>query len=388
MHPGSRFSPRAALTALLLGWLTLRTSRAESAVEYKYQDYHELGGRIEVRTQGALIEQELGTDWRLKLEGVIDAIAGATPNGQPAPAGSTEVPLSVMHDRRKAWNAELSRQLQRISLSAGFANSRESDYVSNGWSLNTQTDFNEKNTRLLAGIAGTADEVNVFYLPGLHRASKHTNDAILGVTQLLNPLTALTVNVAWGGQRGYLSDPYKLVLKRIEVLPGVFLPTTFAENRPGLREKWTFFSQLNRKFVGLNGAAEASYRYYTDNYDVTAHTVELAWYQHVGKHVVLRPVFRFHDQTAARFYHYDLNTTSLVPTFGVPLRQGPFYSSDYRLSALQTTRLGLKVVWDITDRLRVDAALEAYTMRGTGPDTPQSAYPKARIVTIGARYAW
>jgi hypothetical protein len=88
------------------------------------------------------------------FEGVLDAITGATPTGQPAPAGSDQVPLSKLTDRRKAWNADFSRQFSGINIALGVGNSRESDYVSTGWSLNTLTDFNQKNTTLLAGVAG------------------------------------------------------------------------------------------------------------------------------------------------------------------------------------------------------------------------------------------
>src|SRR6185295_18093131 len=84
---------RAALFATLLVWLTPRAARAENSITYKYEGYDESGGRIGVQTRGAYIEQDLGTEMHLKLEGLIDAIAGATPSGQPAPAGSDQVVL-------------------------------------------------------------------------------------------------------------------------------------------------------------------------------------------------------------------------------------------------------------------------------------------------------
>ena len=37
---------------------------------------------------------------------------------------------------------------------------------------------------------------------------------IQGVTQLLDPRTSITLNATWGRQRGYLSDPYKLVSRQ------------------------------------------------------------------------------------------------------------------------------------------------------------------------------
>ena len=173
---------RSLALATLLVWLAPRDVRAENSVAYKYSDYREANGRIAVETQGAYIQQSLGTALHLKFEGVLDAITGATPSGQPAPAGSDQVPLSKLTDRRKAWNADFSRQFSGINIALGVANSRESDYVSTGWSVNTLTDFNQKNTTLLAGVAGTDDDIKVFFQRPL--VKKRTNDLIVGVTQL------------------------------------------------------------------------------------------------------------------------------------------------------------------------------------------------------------
>jgi hypothetical protein len=317
---------------------------------------------------------------------VIDAIAGATPNGQPAPAGSDQVPLSKLTERRKAWNAVFSHQFARVNLALGAANSRESDYVSTGWSVNSLTDFNQKNTTLLAGVAGTDDDIRVFYQSA--RASKQTNDVIVGVTQLLDPRTSVSFNLTWGRQTGYLSDPYKLVQKNTEIIPGVFLPLTFAENRPAERDKWIAMAVLNRAFPEQHGAIDFSYRFYHDTYDTNSHTLDLGWFQNFGEHFVVRPGVRFYAQSAADFYYYKLDGTSVMPVAGPPRPGGPFYSSDYRLSEMRTVTYGLKVVWNVTEALQFDAAYERYDMRGTDGVTPQSAYCRADIFTIGAKFSW
>jgi hypothetical protein len=380
--------PRCQAAALLSGLaLTLpRGVRAEDAVTYKYEGYAEDGGRIAVQTRSAQVEKSLGTDMRVTLDGVVDAIAGATPDGRPAPAGSDQVPLTTMHDRRKAWNGEFSRQFARVNLALGFANSRESDYVSNGWSLNTVTDFNQKNTTLLAGVAGTDDDVKVFYQAPY--VKKRTNDVILGITQLLDPNTSVAFNVTWGRADGYLSDPYKLVEKSIQVLPGIFLRKDFGENRPDRREKWIALASLNRTFPELHGALDASLRFYHDTFGTNASTIDLAWFQRLGTRFILKPGVRYYDQGAANFYYYQLDATNIVPAGSVPNPAGPFYSSDFRLSAMRTCTYGLKAIWTATDWLQVDASLEGYTMRGRDGVTPQSAYARATIRTVGLKFSW
>lgn len=378
---------RSLLLAGLLICLAPRAARAENSLSYKYQSYVEMGGRIAVQVRGAVVEQDFGTATHLKLEGVIDAITGATPTGVPAPAGSDQVDTTQLHpERRKAWNASLAHQFRRVNVAFGFGNSRESDYVSNGWSFNTLTDFNQKNTTLLAGVAGTDDKIKVFYQRV--RARKHTRDYILGVTQLLDPRTAVTLNVTWGDANGYLGDPYRLVRKNTELFPGVSLPLTFGETRPPEREKAIVLVGLNRAVPEMHGALDATYRYYRDTFGTRAHTLDLAWFQQLGEKFVLRPGLRIYTQGAADFYYYDLDRTAITPVSGPPRAAGPFYSSDYRLSEFKSFNAGLKVIWKATERLEFDAALEYYNMRGADRVTPQSAYPRARIFTAGGKFSW
>ena len=135
--------PRFSRTVSRVGWalgfwvlVQTRTARAENAVSYKYEDYREEDGRISVQSHYGQIEQDLGPDLHVRVQGVIDAIAGATLTGQPPATPGGPVPLTNLTDRRKAWSIDFARQFPRFNLALGFANSRESDYVSNGWSVN------------------------------------------------------------------------------------------------------------------------------------------------------------------------------------------------------------------------------------------------------------
>ena len=379
-------SSRVFAIAGLLAALSPKSVRAEDQIAYKFQSWQEDHGRIRVDAHYALVEKDLGLETKLKLTGLIDAIAGATPNGQPAPAGSDQVPLSQLTDRRKAWTADLSHQFTRSNVTLAYAQSRESDYISNGWSINTLTDFNAKNTTLLVGYARVDDDITARFLPAPR--VKTGDDVVVGVTQLLNPRTSVTVNLTRGQTRGYLSDPYKIIQKRTEILPGLFLPLTFSENRPEEREKWVLFAGSNLAFDRAKGALDASYRFYDDDWGVTSHTIALEWFQSFGERLIVRPAVRFYRQSEVDFYHLTLDNTSIVP--GSPASgRAPYYSSDYRLSELDTTTLGLKVVWTvIPERLTVDAAYERYTMRGRDGKTPASAYADADVFTLGGRFTW
>jgi hypothetical protein len=292
-----------------------------------------------------------------------------------------------MEDRRKAWNADLSHQFPRVSVDVGYGVSRESDYVSDGWSLNTVTDFNQKNTNLSIGYGGTADTIMEPKLGWKKNRHKDGADFIVGVTQLLDPNTSVTANVSYGASHGYMSDPYRIVsTTRFVDDPGFY--HTEAENRPDQKNKVSIFSGINHNFEKLNGALDGSYRYYHDSFGITSHTVSLEWIQKFGEHVIVQPLVRFYRQSASDFYYFDLDrsliNTALEPTLGeTGTGKAPFYSSDYRLSHLQTIDAGIKVIVKITAWLSLDVAYDRYLMRGLDHLTPQSAYPNANTFTVG-----
>jgi hypothetical protein len=363
-----------------------RAARAENSLSYEYENYREMGGRITVDTDSAIAEQDLGTEMHFKLGGTIDTIAGATPTGQPAPAGDDQVPITHLTDRRHAWDSDFSRQFSAINVDIGFARSIEHDYMSNGWSVNTLTDFNQKNTTLLVGASGTDDNVEFFFPPGGWRR-KLSSDVIAGVNQLIDPTTSASVSLTWSRETGFLNDQYKLVQEDLQILPGISLPLTFAENRPNQRDKGTVFASVNHAFPGLHGALEASYRFYHDTYSITANTAELLWLQHVGSRFILQPNLRLYHQSAANFYTYRLDGTGIVPT-AIPNPLEVHYSSDARLSALDSVDFGLKAIWKVTDSFQFDIALHGYRERGTDEITPKSAYYRARVATFGSKISW
>jgi len=354
-------------------------SAAEGAVQYKYQWYSETADRIKVTSHYAMAELDLDTRTRLRARGVVDTITGSTPTGAPAPAGSDQVPLATLEDERRAVVADVARTFEDWSARLELAYSDEDDYLSRGYSAAVVRDFNQKNTQVQLGFSYIDDAIRF----GETRP-KLSRDFLLGVTQLLDRSTTLTVNFSWGRARGYLADPYKLVQKQIEILPGFPLDLTFPENRPAERDKRILYAQVMHLFEKARGTADVSYRYFEDDHGLESDTIEAAWRQRAGAHWVIEPYFRYYAQNAADFYVYDLDLTPIVPVAN-PLPSGPFYSSDYRLSKFDATTVGLKLVYAVDDQWAVDISYERYRMHGRDGVTPQSAYATADIIAIGGK---
>ena len=376
------------LLASFFSLVAAQLAQAEDSVTVKAQSWQEDNKRVRVDSQYALLQTDLTTEARLKIMGLVDTITGATPTGQQPAAPGAPVPLSKMDDRRKAWDANLAYQFPRVNVSAGCGVSRESDYVSHGYALNTLTDFNQKNTLLLVGWGHTDDRVMESFWSA--DREKTGDDFIVGATQLLSPVLSVTANLSCGRATGFLADPYKIVsTTRLDLDPGTRY--TPPENRPVEKDKIALFLGANRHFESLDGALDASYRFYHDSFGVDAHTVDLKWVQRLGARWTLEPSARFHRQSAADFYHADLDADGVVVSLDPSLETGtgraPYYSSDYRLSRMETATLGLKATYAINDHLSVDLAYERYLMRGLDDVTPRGAYTDADVFTVGMKFS-
>ena len=55
---------------------------------------------------------------------------------------------------------------------------------------------------------------------------------------------------------------------------------------------------------------------------------------------------------------------------------------------MRTYTCGVKLIWNVSEAWQFDAAFERYAMRGKDGVTPQSAYCRANIITLGGKFAW
>ena len=293
----------------------------------------------------------------------------ATPAAAPAPAPaaapaapSGKVPKANFEDERYAGNIELIKKIENHTVSGLLSYSTESDYDSMGIALRDSIDFNQKNTALLLGGAYTHDKITP--ANGVPTGTKDTVDAIVGLTQLLDPRTILTIDFTLGQTQGLLSDPYKVVALNGQLV---------AEKRPDSKDKQIAYLSLAHFFPVVNGSLEGSYRYYTDGFGIQAQTAQLAWYQKLGEHWVVRPLFRYYDQSEADFYAVQFD--------GSP----EYYSSDYRISALTSLGYGLKLIYAPNSRVQFDAEYLRYDQSGNDGVTPDDAYPGANTFIVGMR---
>jgi hypothetical protein len=374
--------PAIVLAAWLLLFALPQRTKGEGRVDYSYEDYAENDGRIHVTTQGVYFESDIKSWFSVNANYIYDAISGATPTGAPPVGTSTTAPTAHMHDTRQAGSLTGVFKLGNHTLSPQLSYSEESDYRSVGISLNDAIDFTEKNTTLSWGLSHTFDQIlpNPGEDPSITSPrNKDSTEGLLGISQVLDQNTIVGANLTLGYSDGYLTDPYKRVLfLDFPYTPPT--PTVFPENRPDNKFRQVALLSLQHYFESVNGAAEVSYRFYHDSYDIVAHTATIQWNQKIGKHVILSPLFRYYTQSAASFYGTEFPGDPTLPTV-YPTPQ--YYSSDYRLSALYSYTYGISLSVQVQKHLSLEAAYKRYEMFGTDGVTNPGQYPTANVFTLG-----
>ncbi len=370
------------LFALYLLSLSPKLANAEDSITYKYEDYAEDDDRIQVKAHYLRLEKDFSLSTKINITALVDSISGATPTGALIKPGEDTVPMAFLSEEREAAVVGFTHVAGDHTFTFEANYSTESDYDSKGGSISYKKDFNKKNTTLQIGYSFLDDSISV---PGSGWLDKDSSDFLIGITQIVDPSTVFTANFSLGTESGYLADPYKGVEKDIELLPGFFVPVLFPENRPSDREKKIVYLELLRDFDQINASSQVSYRLFKDDADITAHTWTVEYFQKIGDNIILRPIFRYHRQEAADFYYANLNLTDIDPTFE-PTELTPKYSSDHRLSALETTTWGLKAIYFLGESWEFDINYQRYSMKGKDQLTHDSAYSSANIFTIGTRW--
>jgi len=386
--PSSRRSSVSIPALAVLYLYQCIRGHAEDQVGYRFEKYQEDSGRIGVETDSLLFDLQPKRWLSISGEAVYDAISGFTPTGSPPPntitfvqtppppgSASASVPLSHMKDKRYSASVDATATYGHQHFTPEISFSEESDYISKGAALNYSIDLNDKNTTLNGGWSHDWDRVLPHgFLFSTQR--KNSEEFFVGVNQLVNPKAYFTANLTYGHASGYLNDQYRGVLFDNEPQGDPTTPSLEPENRPRTKQKYIGYISYTQAITPVHASVEASYRLFHDSFDITANTIEVAWYQKFGKQLVISPTFRYYRQNAASFYGTRFPDFNTAPTY---------YSADYRLSEMESFALGISVNWKIYDRISFDATYKRYVMRGLDGVTSQTAYPSANVFTVGLR---
>jgi hypothetical protein len=363
------------LAALALPGVAQAENAPESAslsVKYlHYSDSQPNLDRIKVTSPSLDLLLPIAGEWALRVGLVSDTISGASPRYHSAVSGA-----SRFDEKRTGADVAVTRYFSRASVSVAAGRSGENDYVSRFASVQASFSSDDNNTTWLLGTGVANDRINPVNL-AVTDESKRTVDVMAGVTQVLSARDLVQLVLTHVRGRGYFSNPYKYV-----------------DVRPREHDQSTVQLRWNHHIEKIGVSSRMSYRYYTDDYGVHAHTLleEVVHPLHGGW--TLTPSLRLYTQSQASFYFdpvYDKR-------FGAPFPLNYVFgstaniSADQRLSAYGAMTLGLKVEKEISKDTTLDLKWEQYKQRGAwrqfGNGSPGLQDFSARSIQLGLTTHW
>ena len=334
--------------------------------------YSEADDRVSVVKFVAGVGGDVTDRDRVNILAVLDTMSGSTPTGAVKASGGSTVSgasggggsavsdpnagaLAKFDDTRLANSISWTHSHDdNWTLNYNGAVSIENDYRSFSAAVTVDKETKNKDYRFTLGLAGTYDQMFRVGIGGTPvpltqiadnefagEGEKNTTDLILGVTHVINRRTVAQANLSYSLSQGYLTDPYK-VFSVVDIATNQPIDdSSYYESRPGDRKRMSVTFLLNHQTFPSNNIIHGSYRYYTDDWDVDSHTLNLSYRITLANTNYIEPSIRLYQQSKASFYQNEFfvnNAAGLDPTTLFP----EFISADYRLDDMTSVTPGIR----------------------------------------------
>ena len=268
---GGVFAPTAARAA------TLPEDRAEALVHvYK-------GGGVTASGPALLVRKSLFDKVSLTGSLYVDAVSNASID--------VVTTASPYKERRNDYGLALDYAVRDSLITLAVGASSEPDYKTHSLSLDIAQETFGGMTTVNLGFTRAADEVGKIGDAGFFDRATHWQYRV-GVTQILTPKWLASVNLEAISDTGYLGNTY-----RVARVFGAAVPERHPRTRSSRAIKFRAIGDL-----GQRDAVRAEYRYYWDNWDVKAHTLEAGYSRYLGESFLADGFVRYYKQSAALFY--------------------------------------------------------------------------------------
>lgn len=313
---------RCALVCLITGWLAFASLASAAVLPEDRADalfhYYDGGG---VKVSGPAVLVRKGDNKSLSGFGhyYIDNVSSASID--------VLATASPYREERTEYGVGLDYLTGDTIVSGGYSNSSENDYEADTFNLGVAHEMLNGMTTLSLGFVRGIDEVGKSTDENFKK-DKDSWRYRLGVSQVLTKKWLLNLDYEIISEDGFLNNPYRSV--RIN---GVFaLPESYPSNR-------TSYALAVRalQYLPERSSLRYEYRYFSDNWDIQAHTFEVAFAQYYAPKIIGDYRVRYYSQTAASFYSDDFAEPQV------------FMARDKELATFNYYALGYKISWRIWD---------------------------------------
>lgn len=269
-----------SLVAAPAGAATLPEERSE--LIYHYYD----GGGVRAQGPALLVRKSLADKVSLTGGYYVDAVSNASID--------VVTTASPFKETRQAYDLGADWLVRDTLVSMGLYASREPDYDVNAVSLDVAHEVFGAMTTVSLGFTRSADEVRHSNDPAFQEAAKHWQYRF-GLTQILSPRWITSANFEAVSDAGFLGSPYRAARVFGAAVPER-VPRTRSSRAVKLRSIYDYGDGPTRT------ALKAEYRYFWDNWDITAHTAEFGAARYVAAGWLAEASWRMHTQGSALFY--------------------------------------------------------------------------------------
>lgn len=307
----------ARAAGVLGGVLAAGTGRAvtlpEDSAEAMLHVYK--GGGLTASGPALLVRKSLADKVSLSGSYYVDAVSSASidvvTTASPYKETRTEYGIGADYVVRDS----------QITLSA--STSREPDYQVSSAGVDVSQETFGGMTTVTLGFTRSSDKVGQKGTPGFFDDVEHWQYR-LGVTQILTPRWLMSANFEAIADDGFLGSPYRVARVFGAAVPER-LPRTRSSRALSLR---TVFD------LGSRRALHGQYRYFWDNWDIKAHTIEAGYRRYLRERWLGDATLRVHTQDKALFYSDNAAAETLYVT------------RNRQLSTFTRTGLGARLSYD------------------------------------------
>jgi hypothetical protein len=237
------------------------------------------------------------------------------------------------HDTRGYGNVGYNKKnLQKgTTYGARIGFSSEFDYTSVNAGATFVKEFNQGNTELAFSAQAFVDQWKTYFPIELRgevsvpTRNRNSFNAQVTLSQVLTKRLQMSLSLEGIYMNGLLSTPFHRVYFSDLAIPDI-------ERLPSSRLKIPLAIRLNYKPTD-NLILRSYYRYYTDDFGINAHTFNLEIPYHINNSLTVAPFYRYHTQTGSDYF----------APYAQHLSNEPFYTSDYDLSELTSSKFGIQV---------------------------------------------
>lgn len=321
--------------------------------------------RYEIHTHRVQINHRLNTESNLGVNVTHEVMSGASPwyitpdaNGKPVQVMTG----ASIEDERTALDVSLTKAWGGRASIKGLAGvSSENDYLSLSAGIEGELNAYDQMQSLAAGISVFSDSLEPTQgriATNVLEADKSGVSMYLNFTQVMGRFDRIRLGVGTLLQDGYLSDPYKAIFVQGPVAG------LQEDSRPDQRQSLTLTAQWRHSFAHPGSAFHLDYRFFTDDWEVEAHTLSAALY-HQQADWDWSLSARAYSQSQAAFY---------APFFSVARADG-LGSSDYRLSPYGAISANIEIGrriddWRIAGGIGRYEASADYALEKVGVENP------------------